>query len=604
MPMKQPLYVHAPGRELFAWLHRPARGSMASIGILICKPCGHESLCAHRSIRSLAAAAAELGFPVLSFDYAGTGDSDDVAADANQLDVWSEDIVAAAGELRRRSGVTRVILLGLRLGAVLATLAAARNPAAFEGLIAIAPVIDGRRYLRELRAASLAAEALTRDSPATAQGLEALGATLTHATLDGLATVELETQPQSEFAHALIIDREDLPTARSWSERLTQLGVRTRYVSLPGTVEMLMTGTTHHSIVPEQIVATVRRWLAQWQSAGSEPSDASVPTGDPLECDPLECDPMTIRLARLSAPTVGLTERPMWLRVAATSLFGIVTEPAAGERRRRGVILLNSGADHHIGPNRLYVSLARTWSGHGYVVLRLDLAGIGDSAPRPGQAANEVFPPEAMSDVAAALQYLRDRYGLREVTVAGVCSGAYHAIRAAISGLSFDRALLVNPQNFNWKPGMKLDTAKMIAAVSSAAVLGRPISAHHWRLLFSGRIDVLRVLRIIWRRLRLEGAAFVERTAVRLHLRTSANLGKELETLAARGVGLVFVFSRGDGGDRLLHLLAGPALDRLGERCRIHLIDSADHGFSRSASRQSLLKTLSDELFTPRVRRA
>ena len=43
---------------------------------------------------------------------------------ADQLEVWTRDALAAAQELRRRSGVTQICFLGVRLGALLATLAA------------------------------------------------------------------------------------------------------------------------------------------------------------------------------------------------------------------------------------------------------------------------------------------------------------------------------------------------------------------------------------------------------------------------------------------------------------------------------------------------
>ena len=36
---------------------------------------------------------------------------------------------------------------------------------------------------------------------------------------------------------------------------------------------------------------------------------------------------------------------------------------------------------------------------------------------------------------------------------------------------------------------------------------------------------------------------------------------------------------------------------RLGERCRVRIIDSADHTFSRSGPRQVLEEVLSEELF-------
>ena len=55
-----------------------------------------------------------------------------------------------------------------------------------------------------------------------------------------------------------------------------------------------------------------------------------------------------------------------------------------------------------MGANRMHVSLARRWARRGYIVLRMDLAGLGDSGKRPGRPDNDVFSPSALDDVALA----------------------------------------------------------------------------------------------------------------------------------------------------------------------------------------------------------
>src|SRR5256885_5371383 len=115
-----PLYFESAAQMLFAWLHRPAVQAAPSLGLVICKPFGYEALCAHRTMRAFAEATAELGVPALRFDYRGTGDSADMDPAADQIDVWLQDVAAAVSELRRQTGVQRVCLLGVRLGALLA----------------------------------------------------------------------------------------------------------------------------------------------------------------------------------------------------------------------------------------------------------------------------------------------------------------------------------------------------------------------------------------------------------------------------------------------------------------------------------------------------
>jgi pimeloyl-ACP methyl ester carboxylesterase len=90
--------------------------------IVICQSWGAEGMRSYRGLHLLAQQLAERGFETLRFDYTGTGDSAD--ADHTPLSQWLDDIRDAANELRELSGARRIALLGLRLGALLASQAA------------------------------------------------------------------------------------------------------------------------------------------------------------------------------------------------------------------------------------------------------------------------------------------------------------------------------------------------------------------------------------------------------------------------------------------------------------------------------------------------
>jgi len=66
------------------------------------------------------------------------------------------------------------------------------------------------------------------------------------------------------------------------------------------------------------------------------------------------------------------------------TLVGIVTQPAPALANPDlpAVVLLNAGLLHRVGPNRIYVQLARKLAGFGFTVLRFDFSGMGDSRPR------------------------------------------------------------------------------------------------------------------------------------------------------------------------------------------------------------------------------
>src|ERR1700730_6179538 len=93
--LAEALYFDSGEQRLFGWLHRSSEATRANIGGVICKPFGYEAICSHRSVRALAEAAAGMGIPALRFDYLGAGDSADIEPQADQLDVWTRDVIAA-----------------------------------------------------------------------------------------------------------------------------------------------------------------------------------------------------------------------------------------------------------------------------------------------------------------------------------------------------------------------------------------------------------------------------------------------------------------------------------------------------------------------------
>ena len=86
-----------------------------------------------------------------------------------------------------------------------------------------------------------------------------------------------------------------------------------------------------------------------------------------------------------------------------------------------------------------------------------------------------------------------------------------------------------------------------------------------------------------------------------LHIRLPSDLGSELEELGARGLRIVFVFSRNDPGIDPLNIQTGSSIRRLGERCRRHIIEGGDHTFTDAASRGALQRILSEEIYAREV---
>jgi alpha/beta superfamily hydrolase len=215
-------------RSLFGVLHEPASAG-ASGAIVVCAPLWREGLRAHRVLRQLGVRLAKLGQAVMRFDYSGAGDSAG-ESEHGDVGVWLEDVAAAIDEVRRRRHVPRVTLLGLRFGATLAALAAARRDDV-DRLVLWEPVVSGARYLEAGLADQRAwAEryAAWRRLPAgefSDGGDEILGFRVTEAMRSSIALVDL-TRVARTAPRVLIVDRAAPDPAGGLASALTSRGAR------------------------------------------------------------------------------------------------------------------------------------------------------------------------------------------------------------------------------------------------------------------------------------------------------------------------------------------------------------------------------------------
>lgn len=104
-------------------------------------------------------------------------------------------------------------------------------------------------------------------------------------------------------------------------------------------------------------------------------------------------------------------------------LLGILGKPSSGACTT-GVIVLNAGLVHHIGPFRLHVLLTRRLNACGFPTLRFDLSTLGDSGASDEAQSRE---QQVQSDTADAMALLRDKAGCNRFVLIGLCSGAQNA---------------------------------------------------------------------------------------------------------------------------------------------------------------------------------
>jgi alpha-beta hydrolase superfamily lysophospholipase len=556
------------------------------MGLVICNPFGDESIRAHRSLRHFAEAATAAGIPALRFDYDGTGDSAGTDRDGDRVAAWSASTRDAIDTLRRLARVDKVCVLGMRFGALIGALAAAGRDDV-SGYIAVAPVTSGRAYLRELHALqmSLRLNAPPASSASSAEEREAIGFPITAETQAALNGIDIVRQDVRPAPRVLLLDRDDLPVADAWAERLRALGVAVELERVAGYTETVR--DPHKALVPHAMIDRAISWARGLVSASSTNNRAAPPA------------PVTA-VFRASAEAPAIEETAVFLDESQI-LFGIVSAPVvsngAAPPRRRAILMLNAGAIHHIGPNRLYVTLARGWAAQGYVVLRADLSGIGDSAPRPGAAENDVYSPHAQADVGLALEFLGRQPGADGCIVVGVCSGAYNAVKAAVAGLAIDAVVAINPATFSWKEGMSLDFDFKAYKVAEEAkrYSENAFRLASWKKLLRGNMNRRDAAEIVVR----HGAGILSDRARdlarRFGHRFPEDLASDLDEIAGRGVGIHFVFARDEPGMDLLHVLAGRAVTRLARagKLTIDVIDSPGHTFTAVWAQDALIARLS-----------
>jgi exosortase A-associated hydrolase 2 len=158
--METPSFFPNGGYSLFTVLHQAA-GDTPGRPWVFCHPFGEEKLWSHRVFVSFARRLAAQGHPVLRFDLMGNGDSDGDSSQAS-LTTAISDVRCAIAHVCQMTGATTVNLLGLRLGATIASLVAEEAPDQIHQLVLWSPIVNGQAYMQELLRINLTTQLATR----------------------------------------------------------------------------------------------------------------------------------------------------------------------------------------------------------------------------------------------------------------------------------------------------------------------------------------------------------------------------------------------------------------------------------------------------------
>ncbi len=252
-------------------------------------------------------------------------------------------------------------------------------------------------------------------------------------------------------------------------------------------------------------------------------------------------------------------------------LVGVLAEPSPAQARAGApaILMADVGIQHRVGPYRIWVELARRLASAGYPTLRFDLSGLGDSAPRRDARDERA---RATVDMREAMDFLTQRKGVKQFIVLGFCSGSDSAHDIAVG----------DPRvaGMVWIDGYAYRT---------------PRFERHWR---STRFLEWARLRVFFNRLRerLRPSAPARGAREEIYTREypePAQLSQQLETLLARGLHMLAIYS---GGADLTYGYAEQFYEMFPADFRGRIdtgyYPAADHLFTGLPERQRLLEQL------------
>ncbi len=581
-------YFVTKSAPVFAWQHFSCAEITRKTIVILCYPMGYEYTHSHRSFQHWADQLAAIGCLVIRFDYSSTGDSPGRELPDDLLPIWLANITAIAEQAREANPEHQLCLAGLRFGATLAYLAAQTLKA--DHLIVWEPIVQGRRYLRELQAlAKFGVDSEETDADYT----EFAGFLMSHATANTLKTINLMDVSLASSTRVLCIYREDGNNNDSFTNQLQAQGNQVEIQCQPGYEDMV--AVPHQTLVPHQAIAATATWLAKGTHCFFE-AYQPLPMLSEINLDE------------------GIQEKGIWYDAISTTtnaqnnfiqqrLFAILTRPKTVNTKRPLVILLNSGAVHHVGPNRVYTHMARTIAEAGLLCVRLDIEGLGDSFKPDLIRENHPFQTTTQANLATAMAYLKHCGLAQDFIVGGICSGAHAAFHGGLSlgAPAIREVMLINPLVFYWQDGMTLDIPGDIQIAQDSKYYSSSMrDPKKWLKFLTGKASTGSIVKFIKDRV-------VERTRVIVkHLRESvlnehSPLSADLLRITQANIPINLLISASDPGLELVKSQAKRTLKK-GQSSgiiRVKTFAGANHTFSRLQHRNDLMaymrKKFSDE---------
>lgn len=285
-----------------------------------------------------------------------------------------------------------------------------------------------------------------------------------------------------------------------------------------------------------------------------------------------------------------------------SALVGVISFPPGDDTNiaSEAVILLNAGLIHRVGPNRVYVRLARQLAQLGYLVLRFDLSGIGDSSVRTDKAP---FEKSSIDDVQQAMDHLAQQHGIVRFVLMGHCAGAINSFRTASEDSRVVGAVIINPEGASeeWSDfDKKRKTARFYQNYYTRSTL---TDSDRWKKLLTGHADYKSIFRnlvvnIVWNKISTLAFRFKKNIQKEDSGRNTdiASTKAIFDKLAASDIHLLFIFSEGSTGYLNIQTLYKTNLRNMGSngKLKLEVVQRADHTFTLASMQKNLMFTITE----------
>ncbi len=579
-----PFWLNADTAPIFCWLHLPKDRTISTMGMVVCNPLGYEYSHSHRTVRHLCDAVAASGQACIRFDYHGTGDSFSDLFEDNRIATFLENIHQVIQALKTKTGVTQICLLGIRLGATLAAEYCKNNEV--EQLILWSPCVKGRAYVREMKALEKLASHSDSVNAKEKDFIDSGGFIVTNKTADVLSQINLLKQQYLVNNGILLIERNDIHPSEKLIQSLTTTNIPFQQYSMDGYLDMM--AEPQETVIPDKTINKIISWSVTQNNLV-----------DNLEIKIIDEN------FRKTASTQDCNCTEQLCIHKQTQLFGILNLPVNFDfdsYQGPVIILANSGSVHRVGPNRVYVELARELSNSGFPSFRFDLTNLGDSVQGLPEDENHPYPFQATEDISEIINYLEDKFNLRQFVISGLCSGAHNTFHAGLELSQTHKlkaVILINPLRFYRETSeTRNETPTYQVERDSQQYAKSAFDLQKWKKLLSGKVDIFYLFKFAWtkfyRKIKASLAAIFELTG----LHDGNQLSIDLRRYAQTNIQLkVFVASK-DPGEKILKTEARRVVEKMikEKQLQISTISNADHTFSSITCRTEFIRAYVDYL--------